>query len=382
MTDTGGDEVVVCQALGGTKPLLLHVFPGFGTGGAQRRFCAISNRFGNEFRHVIIAIDGNLSLADQLDPSLHVAYPKPQFDKTAPLANLLICRRLLCELQPDLLITSNWGSIEWAMANRLSANLAPLVRHLHMEDGFGPEEHSAQLFRRVLTRRLLLQRSIVLLPSRNLLRIATQNWRLDQMRLRYIPNGVDLHAGAPSPLHSRLWPDDGLPVIGTVAVLRAEKNLSRLLRAFKRLEVPARLVIVGDGPARASLQALSQQLTLGDQVHFIGHVAAPQPVYLWFDIFALSSDTEQMPLSILEAMSASLPVASTDVGDIRQMLAEENAPFIVPREDAALAAALTALLRDPELRRRVGQKNRARAERDNDQETMFQNHRDLWLGGE
>jgi glycosyltransferase involved in cell wall biosynthesis len=284
---------------------------------------------------------------------------------------------MLHELQPSLLITSNWGSIEWAIAN-----FKPLVRHVHMEDGFGPEERSSQLRRRVLTRRLALRRSTVVLPSHTLQHIARHTWKLNPQQLRYIPNGVDL--GSPNAPDAKAlpWKNDNLPVIGTVAVLRGEKNIPRLLRAFAKLTIPARLVIVGDGPARQSLEALSQELAVADRVHFVGHVSGPQFLYRHFDLFALSSDTEQMPLSVLEAMAAALPVASTDVGDVRQMLSTENDRFVVPCDDDALATSLGLLLSDAILRQTIGAANQTKARAEYDAEKMFRMHRALWSNAE
>ena len=117
-----------------------------------------------------------------------------------------------------------------------------------------------------------------------------------------------------------------------------------------------------------------------ERVLFAGHVPEPAPLYRAFDVFALTSDTEQMPMTVLEAMAASLPVAATDVGDIKAMLAPENSAFIIPRDDRALADALLALLRQPELRRSLGAANRARAEREYDQEIMFRNYAALFQG--
>ncbi len=99
-----------------------------------------------------------------------------------------------------------------------------------------------------------------------------------------------------------------------------------------------------------------------------------------FDIFALSSDTEQMPLSVLEAMASGLAVAATDVGDVGAMLSRENAAFVVPPEDAALATALRVLLTEPGRAREIGAANQAKAARDYDQRTMFAAYEALLRG--
>jgi glycosyltransferase involved in cell wall biosynthesis len=177
-------------------------------------------------------------------------------------------------------------------------------------------------------------------------------------------------------------PGEG-PLIGTVAALRAEKNIARLLRAAALLRaegVAFRLLLVGDGPERPELEALAGGLGLGGCTRFAGHVPDPAALYRGLDLFALSSDTEQMPFSVMEAMASGLPVAATGVGDLRAMLAPENLPYLATREDAALAAALRPLLADAALRRRLGAANRAKAERDYDEETMFARYAAL-IGG-
>jgi glycosyltransferase involved in cell wall biosynthesis len=354
-------------------PLLLHAFSSFAVGGAQVRFAAIANRYPGAWRHAIVAMDGNLECRERLSPDVEVSFPEIDIRKGDTLGNVRRFRRVLRELRPHALVSGNWGAIEWAIANAW-----PVVRHIHTEDGFGPDEGGRrQLPRRVLMRRIFLRRSTVVLPSRTLWRLATEVWRLDPARLLYIPNGIDLaRFAAPAAA------DREEPVIGCVAALRAEKNLPRLLRAFRLVteEIPARLVIVGDGPERAKLEALAGTLGIGERVRFTGHVAEPQQLYRGFDIFALSSDTEQMPMTVLEAMAAGLPVAATDVGDIKDMLAAGNRDFITPPDDAALAGALVSLLRQPALRRAVGAANRTRAERDYDQEAMFRAWRALFDG--
>ena len=355
-------------------PLLLHVYPSFAIGGAQVRFAAIANHFGDRWRHAIIAMDGNTACRERLARALDVDFPQIAIRKGDTLGNIRRFRGVLKALRPQTLVTSNWGSIEWGMANALG-----LVRQVHVEDGFGPDERAQQRRRRVLTRRLVLRRTQVVVPSRVLWDIATEIWRLSPARVRYIPNGIDLRLFGEA---GRIgFPGEG-PVIGTVAALRAEKNLSRLIRAFALLRAshPARLVVVGDGPERGDLERLAAGLGVAGSVHFTGHLAAPHLAYGGFDIFALSSDTEQMPLSVLEAMAARLPVAATDVGDIANMLGAESRPYVTPCDDAALAQALGVLLDAPELRALLGAANRARVERDYGHERMFQDYAALFDG--
>ena len=355
-------------------PLLLHVYPSFAVGGAQVRFAAIANHFGRRWRHAVIAMDGNLACRERLDPGLDVSFPQISLPRGDTLGNVRRIRGMLAALAPQTLVTSNWGSIEWGIANTLHRG-----RHVHMEDGFGPEERHTQLRRRVWTRRLVLRRTQLVVPSRVLWRIATQVWRLDPARVAHVPNGIDLAVfGALRPVRAA----GDAPVIGTVAALRAEKNIGRLIRAFALLgaDHPARLVIVGDGPERGALEQLAAGLGVGGAVRFAGHLARPQGEYAGFDIFALSSDTEQMPLSVLEAMAAGLPVAATDVGDIRAMLAPQNASHIATLDDAGLAAGLRSLVAQPALRAEFGAANRARAAEKYDQARMFATYAALFDG--
>src|SRR5580658_5181168 len=220
--------------------LVLHVFPTFAVGGAQMRFTALANHFGREFRHMVVALDGQTACRERLDSGLDIVFPSIEAPKHAMLVNAWRFRAQLRRWRPDVMVTGNWGAIEFAMAN-----LPPLTRHLHVVDGFGPEERETQIRRRVLLRRLVLARGKVVVPSRNLERIATEIWKLPARVVRYVPNGIDLTRFSTSPGAPRA----GLLVIGTVAALREEKNLARLIRAFAAAvrEHPARLVIVGEG---------------------------------------------------------------------------------------------------------------------------------------
>ncbi len=365
-------------------PHVLHVFSTFGMGGPQVRFVSLANALKGRYRHTVLAMDGNLAASDGLDRGVDCGFAEMRVARNHGIsfANVWHARRLLQRLRPSLLMTYNWGTIEWSLAD-----WPALCRHVHVEDGFGPDESpERQNPRRALVRRLLLSRALVIVPSRTLHRVATERWRL--RRVLYLPNGIDCARFARPPdesLAASLGLGGGGPVIGAVAGLRPEKNLGRLLRIFARLPRASgtRLAIIGDGPERGDLAALAAGLGIADRVVMPGAIAHPERLLRRFDIFALSSDTEQMPNAILEAMAAALPIVATDVGDLKAMVAPENAAFVLPREDeAAFAAALAALLEDAPSRRRIGRCNEERVRAQYALEQMVARYDRLFSGGD
>lgn len=364
---------------------ILHVFSTFATGGPQVRFSTLVRHIGARCRHRVLAMDGCYDCMALIDGEAQVETLEPP-PRQGLVKNLMWFRKLFSQIGPDLVMTYNWGAIECALATILP----PSYRHIHLADGFGPEEVDAQLPRRVLFRRLALSRSQkVIVPSHVLQQIASKTWHVPDSRLALIPNGIDCEAFT-GPPDSSLVPDlartDGTLVVGTVATLRPEKNLGRLIRAFAiaREKRPGlELLIVGDGPERPALQAQADAMGLAAAVHFAGHVPAPQSVLGLMDIFALSSDTEQMPISIIEAMAAGLPIASLDVGDVAFMVSAENRPFVVPsREDDALASAILELAEDPAKRTRLGAANRIHVSEHYRVEQMVSAHAALMQGQE
>lgn len=355
-------------------PLLLHVFPTFGVGGSQSRLAAIANHFGRRYRHAIVAMDGVYDCFGRLAANLDVGRWEVPVRKGHAIRNVTSFRQVLTSRSPDLLITYNWGAIEWAMANH-----PRIVPHVHIEDGFGPEEAKRQLWRRVLGRRFSLARSTVVVPSLTLHRIALNKWHLSADRVRHIPNGIEC-ARFLDGSSSGSTRSGQRPTIGTVAALRPEKNIGRLLRAFRSVleDIPCRLMIAGDGPERGNLEEFARGTLPAESVVFTGHIEEVERVYACFDIFALSSDTEQMPTSLMEAMAAGLPVVATDVGDVPEMIGAPNRPFIVRRDDLLFADSLRRLVADPTARKTIGAANRAAAEANFSIARMFSRYDSLF----
>lgn len=372
---------------GGRRPRFLHVHSSFGPGGAQVRIAQLINAWGQSVEHLMVAANpGQRGAMALIDPAAPVRWLEdfPALKGGALPARLRRVGAGLRAVRPDLLLSYNWGAVDVLLANRLFVR-APAVHH---EEGFGPEEAAGPLPRRSLYRRFAFPgASRVVTVSRNLERLALNVWKQPRGRVVYLPNGVDVATfdNQPSPDAIPGWtrPADAL-VVGTVAGLRPEKNVARLVRMFAAIaaDVPrALLVIVGDGPERAALAALAARLGVADRLIMPGFVPCPARYIGLFDLFALSSDTEQFPISVAEAMAARLPVVTTAVGDIMEMVAAANRPHVVAKEDeAAFANALRALLGDAALRKTIGADNWAKVAADYGFDSMVDRYAALYEG--
>jgi len=364
-----------------STPRLVHVFPAFSTGGPEVRTAILINAM-TEFAHTIVSLNGDVSGRSRLDEPDSMTFVTGPFPSGA--GRLWALGRLLGRQQPDLLITYGWGGTDAI----LGARLARLKRPVHIEDGFLPDEAHGQKFARLQARRCALPLATdLVVPSKTLQRIATSTWWLPSRKVHFFPNGVDTNRFRPGDAHQvqaardRIGALPGELVIGTVGMLRPDKNHARMIRVFAGVarQHPARLLIVGEGECRAQLVELSRQLHIQDRVIFTGAVVDPSSYYGALDIFALSSDTEQMPLSVLEAMAAGLPVASTDVGDVSEMVGAAGRAFISPRTDEeGLGSSLARLGHDVVVRQSLGLENRARVLAQFSLTAMTESYRNLF----
>jgi len=367
------------------QPHLLHVFSTFVPAGPETRAVRLIEGAGHEFRHTILAMDGRTDastlFSGKYDVKLAEAPPR-----AGSFATLRRMRALIVELRPSALLTYNWGAFDGVLA----ARSLRYDRVIHHEDGFNADEASEFKARRVWARRLVLPRvHRVIVPSRKLERIAASNWKLEPAKVLCVPNGIDLARFQPADGRPSLRHELGIPsrapLVGWVGHMRLEKNPLRFLKAAARIdpELGAHFLVLGDGPERKPCEDLAAKTpTLYGRTHFVGHQSDPREHYRAMDAFCISSDTEQMPIALVEAMTSSLPVVTTDVGDVRSMLAPEQDDWVVPLDERAsawpLAEKLTELVRDATLRVRLGAANRSKALREYGFETMLTAHRNVW----
>ena len=364
-----------------TPVRILHAHSTFSLGGKEARAVRLMNAFGDAAEHAVLsAMPGRISARDAIARSVRTEFPEDAPRLAGPPNPLRLYRLASYMRRFDLVLSYNWGAFDAVMARRLFGG-PPLVHH---EDGFNEDEAAGPKPKRNFYRRLGLRGAYrLVVPSHRLERIALNEWRQPPERVARIPNGVAVAR------YSRAPPEDAIPglerregeiVVGTVAGLRAVKNLPRLVRAFAGMqEKNCRLVIVGEGPECERIAAEARAHGVAHRLLLPGFLPEPERWIGHFDIFALSSDSEQFPISLIEAMAAGLPVVTTDVGDAASMLSEDNRPLAVgARDEAAFTAALDGLAARPDLRRAIGRANAARAAAEYGEESMIARYARLY----
>jgi len=270
-----------------------------------------------------------------------------------------LCRQLR-RLRPDVVHCHNMRShLFGGLAARLCGRRGLL---LTKHGGVIPESRYA-----VGLSRWLMRRTTVVAVSPEIEGLMRG---LHPERLVYIPNGISLSAHDRQlprmEARQRLgWSTEG-PWLGIVARLFPGKNHLALLEALRavRRRFPATcLAIVGDGPDRRGIEDAIGRLDLKEAVAMLGERRDIPGILAALDLFVLPSDTEGMPMTLLEAMAARLPVVATCVGGVPEVVLDGQTGLLVPpRSPEALSAAIETVLSDPVMAELLGQAGRQRAE--------------------
>jgi glycosyltransferase involved in cell wall biosynthesis len=359
---------------------LLHLHSSFSLGGKEARAVRLMNLMGPRARHSILsAVPDAMGARDAIDPAIDVEFPAdaPPLHGKPGLARYRDLARYMQQF--DLVLSYNWGSMDGVMAHRVFAPFRDLPPLIHHEDGFNEDESVRRNWKRNGFRRLALPTAEALVvPSTLLERIAADEWGA-RRRTVLIRNGIDTAAYGAEPTVAipGLERRAGEVVIGTVAGLRQVKDLPRLVRAVAALPANVRLVIVGEGPERAAIAAEAAACGIADRLVMPGFMAQPARWIGHFDLLALSSQSEQAPLAVIETMAAGLPVLSPDVGDVAAMVAPDNR-HLIAADEAGFRAALAELTADGDLRARIGAANRRVAAERFDESAMVAAYENLY----
>jgi L-malate glycosyltransferase len=190
---------------------------------------------------------------------------------------------------------------------------------------------------------------------------------IPETRTVTVHEGIDVDradAAPPAELHAELWLPHHAPIVGNVAALVPHKGQRHLVEAAAlvvRLVPDARFVIAGEGELRPALERQIREHHLEKHVHLAGFRPDVLSVHKAFDVFAMSSVTEGLGTSLLDAMACGKPIVATQAGGIPEVVVDGETGFLVPpRDHAAMADAIVRLLKDGALRARLGEAGLAR----------------------
>ena len=304
--------------------------------------------------------------ADELDARVRMV--KLRADRS--LWSTRAVARYLRERAPDVAVTVSWlQNVPGAVASKLTRYRGRLVltEHGHVSYEAAVEHGHNLLLRNMprVIRRVYPWADALVAVDRGILEDLTERVGVDLSGVdtEVIPNPVDVDRV--QAMGAERAPERGVgrPTVVTVGRLSPQKNQRLLIQAFAQLDPGSRLVIVGDGPERASLEGLVSRLRLDGAVTFTGHVANPHAYTAGADVFVLPSKVEGCPLALIEALATGCPAIATDCAPgPRDILADGRVGVLVrPDDSAALARAMADLLGDEPRRRHLSELARQRA---------------------
>lgn len=376
MTAALSDELELATAKA-ERQHVVHVVLSLECGGLEHVVVDLARTGRDSGQQVsVICLERRGTLAEQLDEA---GIPVYCLDKPAGLRISLmrrLLRPLLAKLQPDVLHSHQIGALLYA-GSAARAIGVPVVVHTEHGNLFGDRARTRWLGRlaaRYADRFFCVSREI----AEDAIRFRITSRR----KVLVMSNGIDTakfsHGGDRSTVRQELQIPEEAPVIGTVGRLAEIKRQDLLIRAFGRLlhSVPsARLLLVGDGPLRASLEELTSELNLKNSVHFTGYRDDRERLLRAMDIFAITSRSEGMPLSVLEAWAAGVPVVAAHVGGLPELIDEGRTGILVPSDDPDVwSSTFCELVHAPENARRLSEQARRQCEQHHSLRSMLESY--------
>jgi sugar transferase (PEP-CTERM/EpsH1 system associated) len=363
-------------------PTICQVVHTLHIGGAEVLAARLARRLKDHCRFVFACLEERGILGEELSREglpVEVLARRPGLDWRCAWR----LGRLLRRERVDVLHAHQYTPFFYAMTSRLPANRPPILFTEHGREYPDYPRRKRMLFNRLMLRR----RDRVVAVGGGVRQALVVNEGIPNRRIEVIYNGIDAEKFASNQedrikVRRELGLGTADPVIIQVARLDPLKDHATALRCLARVvrEAPAaRLLLVGGGPEEAAVRAQVEQFGLAQSVLFLGLRTDVARLLRTADLFLLSSVSEGIPLAVIEAMCARLPVVSTGVGGTSEVVRDGQTGLLAPAgDDAGLAAAIIRLHRDPELRRRMGENGRRRAQEFFSEEQMARNYLALY----
>lgn len=338
------------------------------TGGARRHVYDLATKL-DKHRFdvsVICATRRDATFADDIQRMRETGLSVVVIDMVrhiSPIADCLSFIRILTYLKHHDFDIAHTHSSKAGFLGRIAARLAGVPRILHTAHVFPFQIPASTLcvsIYRMLERFAGRFCDILICVSRSELVAAKEANISDSDKLVLVENGISLQPDTRadgSALRTTLKIPHNHLVIGTVGRLCQQKGQEHFIHSashIAKLHKDITFVIVGDGEDRERLQALTRESSLTDRCLFLGTRSDMPSVYDMMDIFVLPSLWEALPYSLLEAMSSGTPIVATTVGDVADVVQDEAAILVSPGDESDLTNAISKLVTNPELRRRMG----------------------------
>jgi len=233
------------------------------------------------------------------------------------------------------------------------------------------------------TTRFGIVRSDAVTAVSNALREATQKQLGIKTHIEVVPNFIDpqRYDAVTAQNGAQRWCSEGERLLVHISNFRPVKRVLDVVEIFRRVqqEVPARLLLVGDGPDRPKVEQQAREAGIFEAITFIGNVPLVEEVLVGADLFLLPSETESFGLAALEALSCRVPVIATLVGGLPEVVLDGENGFLLPVGDVdAMAKAALQLLRDDDQRRRFGDAGRQWAVDRFDEASIVERYRRIY----
>lgn len=343
-------------------PLVVHLIYRLDFGGLETLLVDCINGMPAErYRHAIVCLTDYTDFASKISKPDVAVYALHKPPGLAPQTHLHLWR-LLRRLKPAVLHTYNLSAIEYAPA----AALAGVPVRVHGEHGRDARDPDGTNARHNLLRRLVLPfYDCYYAVSADLRDWLRDTIGVPERKNLLLANGVDTRKFHPAPAGRREasaeLPEDCI-VFGTVGRIQDVKDHAMLVDAFIALlallpqqRQRLRLAIIGDGPLLPALRQQVASAGIADLVWLPGARMDIDVLMRRLSVFVLSSIAEGIPVTILEAMASGLPVISTAVGGVPEVVQDGVTGALVPARDAqAMAAAMARYVSDAALQKQHG----------------------------
>jgi glycosyltransferase involved in cell wall biosynthesis len=329
--------VVECELFDPLRPLVVHMMPTLGVGGAERLVLDVAGHLPDEGFdvHVIGMLGGGPLEVVCKERGIRFSV----FEWHGPFALPSVHRifRFLKMTKPTIVHTHLFGADAWG---RLIARVAGVPKIVSTEHNINPSYGFAK---RNILRLFARFTDAIIAVTETVKKVSVEDDGVPENKIRVIPNGIDMDRVISRGAHGF----HDVPRLITTGRLHPQKDHATLLKALALVKRPWHLQIAGDGPLASELRALVERLGISSRVEWLGIRHDIPALLASSDLFCFPSRWEGLGNAVIEAAAAGVPVLTSDLPPVRETLSASEATFVSPGDVPAWARAIDEILIHP-----------------------------------